>query len=366
MSPFLNTYNRVPLTLVRGEGSRVQDDQGRWYLDGICGIAVMSLGHQHPRVMAALRAQLESLLHVSNLYTVPVQRRFAEALQALYGGPVFLCNSGAEANEGALKLVRKHHFLNGQDRPEILVAEQAFHGRTLGALALTARAKFSRGFGPLPTGVRAVADDALAAEVSERTAAVFVEPIRGEGGCLPFVHLEALRAACDAHGALLVYDEIQCGLGRSGVLLQEPAPDVRTLAKALGGGLPLGAVVASSALAEVFEPGDHGSTFGGNPLACAAGLATLEEILEKDLAARCLSLGGELRAALEALGVRVSGAGLMLAAHLEQPAAPVVARMRETGVLVCGAGPEAVRFLPPFNINSDQIEEMVLAFGASL
>ncbi len=366
MSPFLNTYNRVPLRLVRGQGTRVQDDTGRWYLDAICGIAVMSLGHQHPRVQAAVHAQVDALMHVSNLYSVPVQQRFAQALMDLYGGPVFLCNSGAEANEGALKLVRKHHFLKGESRPQILVAQQAFHGRTLGALALTAREKFSRGFGPLPGGVLALPDEALAEAVGEQTAAVFVEPIRGEGGCIPFPYLKELRAACDAHGTLLVYDEIQCGLGRSGTLLQQPAPDVRTLAKALGGGLPLGAVVAGPHLSQVFEPGDHGSTFGGNPVACAAGLASLEEILEKDLTARCAVLGVQLRSALEALGLCVSGAGLMQAAHLEQDAGPIVARMRERGVLVCGAGPRAVRFLPAFTSTEEEIEEMVSALAASL
>jgi acetylornithine/succinyldiaminopimelate/putrescine aminotransferase len=366
VSPFLNTYNRVPLTLVRGQGTRVQDDAGRWYLDAICGIAVMSLGHQHPQVTAAVHAQVDALMHVSNLYSVPVQERFAQALMDLFGGPVFLCNSGAEANEGALKLVRKHHFLKGESRPQILVAQMAFHGRTMGALALTAREKFSRGFGPLPGGVVALPDAELAQAVNAQTAAVFVEPIRGEGGCISFPHLPALREACDRHGALLVYDEIQCGLGRSGTLVQQPAPDIRTLAKALGGGLPLGAVLAGPHLAHVFEPGDHGSTFGGNPVACAAGLATLQEILEQDLTERCRVLGKKLRAGLEALGVCVSGAGLMQAAHLEQEAAPVVARMRDRGVLVCGAGPRAVRFLPAFTSTEAEIEEMVSALAASL
>ncbi|MCB9741396.1 MAG: aminotransferase class III-fold pyridoxal phosphate-dependent enzyme [Alphaproteobacteria bacterium] len=367
-SPFLGTYARFPLELVRGEGCRVQDVTGRWYLDACAGIAVMSLGYRHPAVMNAIRGQAERLLHASNLFHVDAQRRFAELLaESTSGGAVFLCNSGAEANEAAVKLVRKHHWLGGDPREEILVMENAFHGRTLMALAMTPRPAYQAPFGPLPGGVRVVSPDEAAAAVSARTAAVFIEPVQGEGGCRSLLHvLPALRAACDAHGALLVYDEIQCGLGRSGEWQHSPAPDLSTLAKALGGGLPLGALVASPALADTFTPGDHGSTFGGNPLACAAGHATLETILSEELPARCAALGATLRAGLEATGAKVTGEGLMLAAHLGRPSAPVIAAMRERGVIVCGAGPEAVRFLPPYVISEGELEELIRVFAGAL
>lgn len=365
--PFLNTYGERPLTLVRGSGRRVLDDQGRWYLDAICGIAVNALGHEHPRILAAIAEQSGKLLHTSNLYHVPVQRELAQALVALYdAGGVFLCNSGAEANESALKLARKYHYKRGAPRAEILVAEHAFHGRTLAMVTLTGRDKYQEGYHPLPPGVRVVPDDQMASEISEATCAVFLEPVRGEGGCLPFPDLQGVRDACDAHGALLVYDEIQCGLGRTGTLRVKPEPDIRALAKALGGGLPLGAMVAAPHLADVFGPGDHGSTFGGNPVACAAGLAFLQVLAEEGLEQRCTELGALLRERLEALGVPVVGQGLMLAAQVEA-SAPLIQHMREvSGVLVCPAGPNAVRFLPAFNSTEAEIHEMADALGAAL
>lgn len=366
--PFLNTYARYPLTLVRGEGLRVQDDQGRWYLDACTGIAVMALGHAHPRVKAAVRDQVDRLWHVSNLFHVPVQQRFAALLSATFhDAKVFLTNSGIEANEAAIKLARKRSFRRGEtERVEILTAERAFHGRTLLGLAMTPKPAYREGYGPLPSAVRNVPAAELAGAVSERTAAVMVEPVQGEGGCRPITELAAIRDACDAHGALLIYDEIQCGLGRTGTMHQAPAPDALTLAKALGGGLPLGALVAvNPSLHEVFRPGDHGSTFGGNPIACAAGLATLSTILEDDLPARCQHMGARLREGLEEVGFAVTGAGLMLGAHLGRPAAPFVARLRDHGVLVCPSGAEAVRFLPPFTIDEGAVDEIISAAKAA-
>jgi len=365
-SPFLNTYARYPLTLVRGEGHRVQDSEGRWYLDAICGIAVSALGHAHPEVTAAIHAQVDQLLHVSNLYHVPVQQAFAARLGEVYGGRLFLSNSGTEANETAIKLARKHHWLRDDPRAEIITLENGFHGRTYMALSMTPRDKYKQGFGPMAPRVRSLPHAEAVAAISAETAAVVVEPVQGEGGCHVVDILPQLREACDATGALLIYDEIQCGLGRSGELLHDPRPDITCLAKALGGGLPLGATIAQPAVASAFSPGDHGSTFGGNPVACAAGLATLEIILRDDLPARCAALGLRLAAGLEAAGAAVSGAGLMRAARAGTPAGPLIDAMRERGVLVCPAGPDAVRFLPAFTSTEDEIDEMVAAYAAAL
>lgn len=365
-SPFLDTYARYPLTLVRGEGARVQDHEGRWYLDAICGIAVTSLGHGHPEVKAAVHAQVDQLMHTSNLYHVPVQQQLAAKLREVYGGDLFLCNSGAEANETAAKLARKYHWKRGAPRAEILTVENGFHGRTYMALSMTPRDKYKQGFGPMVPGPCSVPLAALVDAISTETAAVFIEPIQGEGGCLVIDCLDEIRAACDAAGALLVYDEIQCGLGRSGELIHQPRPDITCLAKALGGGLPLGATVARPEVASAFSPGDHGSTFGGNPVACAAGLATLEVILRDDLPARCKTLGAHLRARLEASGAEVTGAGLILAARAGRPAGPIIDAMRERGVLCCPAGPDAVRFLPAFTSTLDELDEMAAAYAESV
>lgn len=376
-APFLDTYARYPLTLVKGEGNRVLDDQGRWYLDAIGGIAVLALGHGHPRVKAAVHAQVDELMHTSNLYRVPVQTALAQALVDLYQARgVFLCNSGTEANEGAIKLIRKHHWrLAGSPesgvapRTEVLVLPSAFHGRTLMSLAMTPKPAYQQGYLPLPGPVRALPADELPAAVSEQTAAVFVEPVQGEGGCraLTDAQLRAIRAACDRTGALLVYDEIQCGLGRTGEIVHHPRPDLITLAKAVGGGLPLGAIlVVNPALEGAFTPGDHGTTFGGNPVACAAGLATIQTIVEEDLPARCAALGDRLTAQLEAAGFTVRGRGLIRAAVPQGPSpGEVVARMRARGVLVCPAGVDSVRFLPPFTSTEAEIDELAQAFVES-
>jgi len=362
----LHTYSRYPVTIARGEGARLQDDQGRWYLDACAGIAVNAVGHGHPAVLEAVHAQADRLLHCSNLYAVDVQERLAEALVALYGGMrPFFCNSGAEAVEAALKLARKHHWRRGDPRPEVLTLTGAFHGRTLAAVAMTPKASVREGFGPLPAGFRSLPAAAIPAAVSERTAAVFVEPVQGEGGCRAVENLAAIRAACDDVGALLIYDEIQCGLGRCGQWTFAPEPDARCLAKALGGGLPLGATLASPAVADALQPGDHGSTFGGNPLACAAARARLLVIEVEGLGARAAALGARLRSALEAAGAEVSGQGLMLAARADAPAAAIIEGMRARGVLTCPAG-AAVRFLSPLSVTAAEIDAMAAAYAGAL
>lgn len=366
--PFLHTYARYPVTLVRGEGVRMQDDTGRWYLDACTGIAVMSLGHAHPAVRRAVLDQVDGIWHASNLFHVPAQQAFATRLSAAYhGAPSFLCNSGAEANEAAVKLARKYHFRQGDPRTEVLTAEHAFHGRTLLGLALTPKDKYRTGFGPLPAGVRTAPAAALAEAVSETTAAVLIEPLQGEGGCRVVHDLPAIKAACEASGALLITDEIQCGLGRTGTFHTAVRPDIITLAKGLGGGLPLGAVLAVNPdVHDAFQPGDHGSTFGGNPIACAAADATLKTILEEDLPANCAAMGAALKAGLEGLGLEVTGRGLMLAAHLGRPAAPMMAALRDHGVIACPSGTEAIRYLPPFIIDAGHVEELIEATAAAL
>ena len=366
--PHLANYARYPIEILTGMGCRLQDTQGRWYLDATAGIAVMALGHGHPVVKAAVHAQVDQLMHVSNLYHVPIQTRLFQALSAAYGGAgILLQNSGTEATEAAVKLARKYHWRRGDPRAEIIVLDHAFHGRTMMALAMTPKPAYQEGYAPLPGLVKVVAPEAAAAAVSEATAAIFVEPVQGEGGCRPIGGLAEIRAACDRTGALLVYDEIQCGLGRTGVFTHDPAPDIVTLAKALGGGLPLGAVVARTPeVGAAFQPGDHGTTFGGNPVSCAAGLATLEIILGEDLPSACATKGQLLAAGLAATGAEVTGRGLLLAAHLGRPGGPVVDAMREKGVLVCTAGPEAVRFVPPYLVSEDEIAELIEVFAASL
>lgn len=367
--PFLHTYKQPALTLVRGQGHRVQDDTGKWYLDAATGIAVQALGYDHPRVTAAIQAQLGRISHTSNLYTVPVVSELAALLsQTFDDGAVFFSNSGVEANEAAVKLIRKWAWRRGlHHKTEILVLDHAFHGRTLLALAMTPKPAYQEGYGPLVPGFRVVSPDRVAEEVRPETLAVFLEPVQGEGGCLPVPDLAGIRAACDAHGALLAYDEIQCGLGRKGVLRVEPRPDVVTMAKAIGGGLPLGVMMAlKPELQEVFQPGDHGSTFGGNPISCAAGKAVLEVILEQRLWENCAAMGARLRAGLEGTGVSVTGAGLLMAAHLGRPNGPVLDGMRERGVLAVASGAEGVRFLPPFTITAGEIDQLVEVFAASL
>ena len=374
-------YARAPVEFVRGSGSRLWDDGGREYLDFFAGLSVHNAGHCHPRIVAAMIAQAARLGGASNLYYTEPALRLCEALSnASLGGKVFLANSGAEANECAIKLARKRAHVRGIAAPEILVLEGGFHGRTLGALAATTRLAREDLFGPLPGGFVAVPredPDALRAAAGERTAAVLAEPIQGEAGVFPIAAevLAAARDACDRAGALLILDEVQTGMGRTGSLWayeQLPLrPDVITAAKALGGGLPVGACVTTPEHGDVLDRGEHGSTFGGGPIAAAAALAALEVLDHPELLRSVRELGARLAAGLAATpGVaEVRGRGLMvgvtLAAGLD--AREVQARCLDAGLIVNVPAPGMLRFLPPLVVTDVEVEralEIVAAAAA--
>ncbi len=364
----MQTYGRYPIVLVRGEGVRCWDADGKEYLDFLGGIAVNVLGHAHPELVSAIAAQAATLIHCSNLYYSAPMAELAELLTQNGGlDRVFFCNSGAEANEGAIKLARKYQWRKGlKEKNRIVSLTHSFHGRTLATVTATAKPAIQEGFGPLPEGFDyAEAGDvaALKAAVTERTAAVILEPVQGEGGVHPLSreYLEAARALCDEYGALLIFDEIQCGMGRVGHLFAYQAfgvkPDIITLAKGLGGGVPIGAVCATEEAARGFAPGDHGTTFGGNPLACAAALATVKTLLAEELPARAGTMGEYLLAGLRRLQAKhpglvkeVRGMGLMLGMELTRPARPVLEKCHELGLLVNVTADTVVRLLPPYII----------------
>lgn len=366
----MQTYARAPVEFVRGEGARLWDSDGNEYLDFLSGISVTSVGHCHPAVVEAVREQVGTLTHTSNLYLTEGGVRLAERLcRSSLGGRAFLCNSGTEANECAIKLARKHAHGRGISDPEIVVLEGAFHGRTMGSLSATPGLATNESFAPYLPGFRAVPRDdpeALSAAVGERTAAVMLEPIQGETG----VHvigdelILAAREACDSAGALLLFDEIQTGMGRTGSLWayeQLPArPDLMTMAKALGGGLPVGACVANEAAMNVLERGDHGSTFAGGPLIAAASLAALEVIDDPELLRRVRELGGVLRRGLEEIGqvAEVRGRGLMIGTRLEGvDAKDAAARLLGEGLIVNPIGDDTLRLLPPLVIGDAEADE---------
>jgi acetylornithine/N-succinyldiaminopimelate aminotransferase len=366
----LETYARYPVELVSGSGCRLQDSRGRSYLDLVAGIAVSSLGHGHPALVEAIRAAADGLLHVSNLYWTEPMVRLAERLTEAAGMErAFFCNSGAEAVEACLKLGRKAR----PGRPEILCFERSFHGRTLGALSTTAQPWYQESFLPLLPGVQALPfGDFEAAQraIDERVALVLVEPIQGEGGVRPAPAgwLQLLRERCDAAGALLAFDEVQSGLGRTGTFFayqgEGVVPDAVACAKALAGGLPMGALLARGAAAEAFRPGDHASTFGGGPLVSAAAHAVLDVVLAEGFLAEVRHKGALLRAGLEELAAAqpaaagVRGRGLMLGLRLAEPrAAELVDALRERGALSCPAGADVVRFVPPLTISRPEIDE---------
>jgi acetylornithine/N-succinyldiaminopimelate aminotransferase len=360
------TYARYPVRFVRGEGARLWDDAGNEYLDFLAGISVSSVGHCHPKVVAAIRAQAGELLHVGNLfYTDPMSRLAQRLAEGSLGGTVFFTNSGAEAVEAALKLARK-----ARNGGEIVVLHRGFHGRTYGALSATPQEAKQAPFAPLVPGFVAVEPtaEAVAATVSERTAAVLLEPVQGESGVWPLPDdlLRTAREACDAHGAALLYDEIQCGLGRCGTLwaFQQSGvvPDAMTTAKALGGGLPIGALITGERLSEVLQPGDHGSTFAGGPVVAAAAHAALDVLEDPALHARVRELGERLAARLEDTpGVlRVRRRGLMVGFDVAGDAPAIVRRALLERGLVCNAtGPGTIRFLPPLVIDEAQADEAV-------
>jgi acetylornithine/N-succinyldiaminopimelate aminotransferase len=373
------TYGMPPVAIARGSGCVVYDVDGNSYLDLIGGIAVSSLGHAHPAIVDAVTRQVGTLAHISNLYLHARQVELAERLIGLLGidGRVFLANSGAEANEAALKLVRR---FQGPGRPVIVAAENGFHGRTMGALSLTGKSSIRDPFQPFGVEVRFVPygdAGALAAAVGADCAAVFLEPCLGEGGVIPAPpgYLQAARAACDAAGALLVLDEIQSGIGRTGAWFAHQregvTPDVLTLAKGLGGGLPIGACIGIGRFGSVLGKGDHGSTFGGNPVACAAALAVLDTIEKEGLLAHATEVGKHLAAGIEGIGhplvTGVRGTGLWLAIALTGPAATAVAATaQQRGFLVNAVQPDAVRLAPPLILSRQEADSFTAALPGIL
>ena len=367
------SYARMPVEFVRGDGARLWDGEGHEYLDFLCGISVTSLGHCHPKVVEAVREQAGRLMHVSNLfYTEPGMRLAAQLSESSLGGKVFFCNSGAEANEAAIKLARK-----AKRGGDIVVLHGAFHGRTYGALSATPQESKQAAFAPLVPGFRAVAPDpdALLAAVDENTAAVLLEPIQGETGVhvLSEELLAAARAACDEHGAALIFDEIQTGMGRTGTLWAYEQtgviPDAMTVAKALGGGLPIGALITGERMANVFQPGDHGSTFAGGPLVCSAALAALELTDDPDMLGHVNDLGAQLTAGLRKLPhvVSVRGRGLMLACEIDVLAPEVVRRaLLEQRLILNATGPDTLRLLPPFTIGPAEVDEALERLAGAL
>ena len=378
------TYPRLPVAFVRGEGTRLYDSEGRSYLDFLSGLAVCSLGHAHPAVADALADQARTLVHVSNLYYNDVQPRLAERIDALLGGGgrVFLANSGAEANECAIKLARRYgQAQGGPDRYHVVSAYGSFHGRTLTTLAATGQPQKQERFQPLPSGFRQVAFadlDALAAAVDDRTCAVMLEPVQGEGGVnpAPAGYLAEVRRLCDEREVLLILDEVQTGLGRTGRWFgfehagDGVRPDVVTMAKALGNGVPIGACWARADIANAFAPGDHATTFGGQPLAARAALAVLDVMETEDVPGRATRAGGRLAAAVEALAEveAVRGAGLLLAAELGagSDAKAVEEGCRERGLIVNAVTPTALRLAPPLLVSDDEIDEAVAILRAAL
>ncbi|MGB9920014.1 MAG: acetylornithine transaminase [Moorellales bacterium] len=369
----VSSYARADIALVRGDGIRVWDADGKEYLDFVAGIAVNALGHCHPRLVAAIAEQAGRLIHCSNLYWIEPQVLLGRALVELSGlDRAFFCNSGTEANEAALKLARKYAFEKGQpDRYEIIAMEHSFHGRTMGSLAATAQTKFKGGFEPLVPGFRYVPLNdlpALRQALGPKTCAVILEPVQGEGGVYLAEkdYLAALVDLCREQDVLVIFDEVQCGMGRTGAWFAYQhygvKPDILTLAKALGGGVPIGAMLAREEVAAAFRPGDHGSTFGGNPLACAAALATVETIREEGLVENAARQGAYLRQGLEELASEfpfvkeVRGLGLLLGMELSIAGQPIVKACESRGLLInCAAG-SVLRLVPPLVVSRQDID----------
>lgn len=376
-SLFMNTYGRFPAVMVEGRGYLLKDERGREYLDFLSGIAVCGLGHCHPDVTAAIVAQAGKLVHVSNLFYTAPQTELAELLVAnSFADRIFLANSGAEVNEAAIKLARKH---GGPGRYEIISLQGSFHGRTLATVAATGQEKFHKGFEPLPEGfVHAPFGDLAALEkmISPKTCGILCEPLQGEGGVrpLPKEYLRGIRTLCDKHNLVLLFDEVQVGMGRTGTLFAYEQfgvePDIMTLAKALGNGLPIGAMLAREEVAASFSPGDHASTFGGNPVACAAAVAVLKIMLAEGFLAAVGKKGeylqGRLRTLVDefpGLASEVRGLGLIQGLVLTEKGASlgaeIVKRLFDKGVLANFAGGVALRFIPPLIVDEAGVESMV-------
>jgi acetylornithine aminotransferase len=380
----MNTYMRQPVTFVKGEGVWLWDDKGEKYLDALAGVAVNGLGHAHPKLVKAISEQAAKLIHVSNIYNIAEQAALADKLCEISGmDKVFFCNSGCEANEASIKLARLFGHNKGIENPEIIVMDQSFHGRTLATLSATGNRKVQAGFEPLVSGfIRVPYDDIEAvkhvAAHNANVVAILVEPVQGEGGInIPKdagTYLETLRQICDAHDWLLMLDEVQTGIGRTGTWFSFQhttiMPDVMSLAKGLGSGVPIGACVAHGRAAEVFTYGKHGSTFGGNPLACAAGLATLKAIEEDGLRENSEKIGHLIHAGLEAefkgtKGVTaIRNAGLMIGIELDRPCADLVKMALAAKLLINVTAENVVRLLPPLVMNEAEANELVLRLAA--
>lgn len=371
-------YARYGVEFVRGDGVHLYDAGGNDYLDFLCGLGVTSLGHCHPQVVEAIERQSRELIHTSNLFWSPPAEQLARALtEKSFASNVFFCNSGAEANEAAIKLARAYAVERGSSAREIVVLERAFHGRTMGALSATPQEDKQAPFTPLVHGFRTAPNDdadAVAAAITPQTCAVMLEPVQGEGGvfAIPDAVLIAAREACDAVGALLIFDEVQCGLGRTGSLFayeQTPVvPDVMTLAKALGGGLPIGAMLAAEHCAGALQPGYHGSTFGGNPVVCAAALAAFELLADDATLEHARELAGLLAGRLDEYGP-VAGRGLMLGVEVGDrvDAREVVKHMLFEGRVIANAtSPTTLRFLPPLIATADDVDRAISALDAAL
>jgi len=377
MSHVMNTYARLPVAFERGEGAWLWDTQGKRYLDALAGIAVCGLGHSHPRLTAALREQLGKLVHTSNLYGITLQERLADRLAAISAmDNVFFCNSGCEANEAAIKLARYYGHQKNIEAPAIVVMEKAFHGRTIATLSATGSRKVQAGFEPLVSGfVRVPFDDLDAvrrvADGNRSVVAVMVELIQGEGG-INVCHagyLNGIRDICNERGWLLILDEVQSGMGRTGTWFafqhSGVAPDIMTLAKGLGNGIPIGACLASGAAAKLFKPGSHGSTFGGNPFACAAAIETLAIIEDEGLMQNAVAMGDLLRESFRTrfAGMQgvldIRGQGLMIGIELAQPCGELVQRALDAGVLINVTADNVIRLLPPLNFTREQAQLLV-------
>lgn len=379
----LGNYRRQPLLFVRGEGARLWDAEGREYLDMLAGIATCSLGHCHPKLVEALKVQSERLWHVSNIFYTEPGIELAGRLTRLSGlERAFFCNSGAEANEALIKLARKYQHDRGTGRYEIITAVNSFHGRTLAAVTATGQPKYHKGFEPLPPGFVHVPYgelEAFEAAITDKTAAILVEPLQGEGGVRvpPDGFLAGLRALCDKHGLLLLLDEVQTGMGRTGTFFayQQAGirPDAVSMAKALGNGIPIGAMLCTEQAGKALTPGTHASTFGGNPLACAVANVAVELIEEPSLLEHVRRMGErlverleKLRAERSALIQEVRGKGLLIGVELTREAAPMLAACRKEGLIINLAGEKVVRFAPPLNVDAEQIDRAAELFGRAL
>ena len=378
-SHIMPTYNRADLRFVRGAGAWLETEGGEKYLDFGSGVAVNTLGHAHPKLNDALKAQSEKLWHVSNLYQIPEQEKLADALcAASFAALVFFTNSGAEAAEGMIKAMRKYHAVNGAPEKVTLIGfDGAFHGRTLAALAAAGNQAYLDGFGPPPQGFAQCAElnlEAVEALIDDTTAGILIEPVQGEGGVrdVGTAFLRGLRSLCDKHGILLGFDEVQCGVGRTGKLFAHEwagvTPDVMAIAKGIGGGFPLGAVLTTKAVGAAMQPGSHGSTYGGNPLACAVGMAVLDEVQSDGFLEEVQNMAAVFRQHLARLLDEngdifedLRGRGLMIGLKCKIPNMDMVAALRDEKLLSVGAGDNVLRILPPLNVTQDELNYAIAA-----